>query len=460
MSQRRYVPNGCYLTCDKGSSPCQLKVTHSKKATLYGEAMASEADMIPGENIFPMGACGLTNAPCQPDPLYWDKTTQGIKLNGYKLLVEDAKLTCKKGGKISIQFTRKEAHEAVGGLGATGKSVLEWMDYDHVVESRQKAIVYDVETGKVSLEMPNSPNDFRRRGNYGEAKQDLYMKGEGNKRISYDPIVDINSPTKTGIDGVYENSQGRVTVADAKYNTAQLANTGNGRQMSNQWIEFNLAESVGREKAAEMRAALALDPNSIDRRVGKVNTDGSMNIHEVNDRGYKVRGTDQAANNVGKPSNFISSVRQSLRSSVENSRPITTLAESNFSRGVKTSQRAIRANQWLSRNAGTVSTAGKVVGRGALVVGIYFTGKHLKQAYEEDGGKMGENFKDAAIEEAGGWTGALIVGEAGAEIGAVIGTAICPGLGTAIGGVVGGLIGGAIGYYSGNKIGSFMADLF
>jgi hypothetical protein len=59
------------------------------------------------------------------------------------------------------------------------------------------------------------------------------------------------------------------------------------------------------------------------------------------------------------------------------------------------------------------------------VAGIVFTELHLKKAYEEDGGEMGENFKDAAIEEAGSWTSAIVAGEAGAEIGAVIGTVIC-----------------------------------
>jgi hypothetical protein len=87
MSQKRYVPNGCYLTCDKGSIPCRLKVTHSKGAKIYGETLAGEADLVPGENIFPMGACGLTHAPCRPEPEYWDKTMKAVKLNGYKLLV-------------------------------------------------------------------------------------------------------------------------------------------------------------------------------------------------------------------------------------------------------------------------------------------------------------------------------------------------------------------------------------
>jgi hypothetical protein len=95
---------------------------------------------------------------------------------------------------------------------------MDWTDYEHVVESRQKAMVYDVETGKLALIVADSPRDHHLKGNYGEAKQDLYMKGEGNQRISTNPTYEIDAPTRQGIDGVYEQPNGWLVVADAKYN--------------------------------------------------------------------------------------------------------------------------------------------------------------------------------------------------------------------------------------------------
>ncbi len=61
-------------------------------------------DMVPGENIFPMGSCSVTGGSCRPDPIYWDKCNEGVKVNGYKLVFEDACLLCKQGGKVKVDF--------------------------------------------------------------------------------------------------------------------------------------------------------------------------------------------------------------------------------------------------------------------------------------------------------------------------------------------------------------------
>jgi len=114
---KKYIPDNSCLMCDKGSSPCRLKVTHHNNSKIYGEFLASEMDMIPGENIQPMGICSVTNSACKPEPIYWDKTNKGVKVNGYKLLFEDANLLCKQGGKVRISFEIPYA-ASVTGLGA------------------------------------------------------------------------------------------------------------------------------------------------------------------------------------------------------------------------------------------------------------------------------------------------------------------------------------------------------
>jgi hypothetical protein len=76
----------------------------------------------------------------------------------------------------------------------------------------------------------------------------------------------------------------------------------------------------------------------------------------------------------------------------------------------------------------------------------------LHEAYESDGGRIGENFKETAGGVAGGAGG----GWAGAAAGAAIGTAIVPGVGTVVGGLIGGIVGGM----AGEEAGGFLGKLF
>ena len=125
MEKKNHVPDGCYLTCNKGTLPCRLKVTHHNKVRIYGDNLASEADLVPNENVFPMGICALTHQPCLPQPIYWDKTTQGITVNGYKLLIDEAKMFCAVGGQVEIHFSRADALVAANLASGTGFGALE-----------------------------------------------------------------------------------------------------------------------------------------------------------------------------------------------------------------------------------------------------------------------------------------------------------------------------------------------
>lgn len=70
-------------------------------------------------------------------------------------------------------------------------------------------------------------------------------------------------------------------------------------------------------------------------------------------------------------------------------------------------------------------------------LGMAFDAFSLHQAYEADGGRMGEEFKTTA----GGVVGGVV---GGAAVGAAVGSVV-PGVGTVIGGVVGGIIGSMAG---------------
>ena len=94
-----------------------------------------------------------------------------------------------------------------------------------------------------------------------------------------------------------------------------------------------------------------------------------------------------------------------------------------------------------------LKTTGKVVGKGAVVVGIAIDAYSIYSAYNEEG-EFGDKTQQATGSAIGGAAG----GWAGAELGAIIGTAICPGVGTLICGVLGGIAGGILGSMGGSAL--------
>lgn len=73
-------------------------------------------------------------------------------------------------------------------------------------------------------------------------------------------------------------------------------------------------------------------------------------------------------------------------------------------------------------------------GKALVPIGLALDAYFLYEAYEADGGKIGENVQSTAGGTVGAW--------GGAAAGAAIGSLIFPGVGTVIGGVVGGIAGG------------------
>ncbi|SHL17469.1 protein of unknown function [Chitinophaga jiangningensis] len=456
MGSKKYIPDNSWLTCDKGSAPSRLKVTHHNNTKIYGENLASEMDMVPGENIMPMGRCSVTGGSCQPEPIYWDKCNKGVKVNGYKLVFEDACLLCKQGGKVKVDFDAPSGSSSMAADGLTGLGAGAWAfgSYDAAIDYVQRGVIHDVENGKLSLVRDNSPNDFRRGGNYGEMKDQVFHRQEGWRDVrSEHPNMDIDKPTSPGIDGAYEKN-GTYKLTDAKYNGAKLENTATyGRETSRRWTKFH-TDNGGINPADREAFSRANDTGTLQREMVKTMPNGDMHSETQNDRGYKqTRGQREAMEvKTSRAGTLINGVRSSIR----NSRPVTALANSNFSQAVRSSKLATGANNSLFKATQAVSrspvlsTAGKVAGRGLIVVGIGLEVLNVYNTYQEEG-HFGEKTKEAV----GGAAGAIAGAWAGAEIGAIIGTAICPGVGTVIGGLVGGAIGGILGGGLGKTIGSW-----
>ena len=140
-------------------------------------------------------------------------------------------------------------------------------------------------------------------GNLGEMMMDQYYISQGYKPLNKHRVTSIDDKKdgfRTGIDGVYEktNPDGSKSyvIADAKYNTSQLSDTNDGKQMSDNWIDKRLDDAVGKEKADEIRDAAEDNPESVNHEVFHIdpNVDNDGNIHT------DVQTVDSDGNKVGE----------------------------------------------------------------------------------------------------------------------------------------------------------------
>jgi len=106
MSEKKYVPEGVWLTCDNGVKPSQLTVTN-KDAGIYNVPVATEGDKIPGYNIKSFGACKTcpTRFCVTPAPIMWLEPQQGVYHGSFRLLKNDSTCMCMFGGPIKIHYS-------------------------------------------------------------------------------------------------------------------------------------------------------------------------------------------------------------------------------------------------------------------------------------------------------------------------------------------------------------------
>lgn len=111
------------------------------------------------------------------------------------------------------------------------------------------------------------------KGNLGEMLMDQYYIGMGYTPIHQPRVTDLEHKSGQGIDGVYEKTNPDGTksyvIADAKVNSARL-NKGladGTDQMSDEWIDKRLDDSVGKEKADEIRDTYEDDPSHVSKEV-------------------------------------------------------------------------------------------------------------------------------------------------------------------------------------------------
>lgn len=141
---KKYVPEGAFLACDKGTSPSTLRVSNNKNTTIYSVPMASELDFLPFFNIKPMGLCTnplkwASGVSCLPTIVTgWQQPKDGVKINGSRMLLEDSFCNCIFGGKINIFFDRAAA--VAYGVGE-GKMPSDYIKegFDWIAEQNKKS---------------------------------------------------------------------------------------------------------------------------------------------------------------------------------------------------------------------------------------------------------------------------------------------------------------------------------
>ncbi len=109
---KKYIPEGSWLACDKGTCPSSFRISHNNNTKIYGSKLASEADLLPFFNIKPMGFCSVSKMACSPVVFKWDDPQEGVRVNNYRLLKEDSTCKCLLGGTIKIYFDRGSAAAA------------------------------------------------------------------------------------------------------------------------------------------------------------------------------------------------------------------------------------------------------------------------------------------------------------------------------------------------------------
>jgi hypothetical protein len=149
-------------------------------------------------------------------------------------------------------------------------------DYDIIAKKQEESIDKAKNSGVENLSTAE-------KGNFGEMCTDKDLRDKGYVRISKDIVTDVSESGRKGIDGVYENPNGnpRFLIVDSKYGSSQLQETQDGKQLSEDWINKRLDDSVGKEKADEIRLERVFNPDNVGVVIAHVDKNGNVTYEAV-----------------------------------------------------------------------------------------------------------------------------------------------------------------------------------
>lgn len=496
---KKYIPNNSFLICDKGSIPTNIVVTHDNNARLYGERFVNEMDMIPYENIFPFGVCSITGSKCEPQPIFWDKCNQGVKLNGYKLVFEDACLLCKLGGRITVNFEfnvwdylLKTTSNGAYGVAGTDRQISNF--FSNFEDAAQQLRIDPLRIDRdlnFDVDTPRHGRTNHFTGNFGEFKTLQELRLLGYEIISEVHPQNITEPMHNGMDFIardprnpdvdilIEAKNSGSSSVDTPAQMNRRTRTGS-LQMDDLWLTENMrgtnesriqnALPRSPEDAARITNKInSGDTEGLQRLAAKTDLDGNIRFYEMDTNGNVIF-VDNAGNT---PTTRLQPPRGEgpIRDAPQNLQRRTTfeLPSANAVRGnsraanfinnvsnsIQSSNSISSANRYLVNNADQLARVGKVVGRGAAVVGIVIdAGRFVHTAYQDwkDDGTLGMETALMGGDVVGGALGGIA---GGAALGAACGLVFGP-----VGVLVGGIIGGAVGGLLGSKLGRGLVGLF
>ena len=98
-------------------------------------------------------------------------------------------------------------------------------------------------------------------------------------------MTDLDAPAHRGIDGVYYNPDGHppYIIAEAKFGSARLSNTLDGKQMSDSWIDKRLVDAVGEKKADAIILEMMINPDNVQKHLINISTNGDITMKSLDE---------------------------------------------------------------------------------------------------------------------------------------------------------------------------------
>ena len=123
----------------------------------------------------------------------------------------------------------------------------------------------------------------------GILKLQSYYRQFGYERLSKDIVTGLGDAGHQGLDDVYYNPNGHppYIISEAKYNTAKLGKTKDGKQMNKRWIRNRLKKAVNLEHYdAILKAQYAGD---IQNHLFNVRKNGNIIVNQLDDAAKKMK---------------------------------------------------------------------------------------------------------------------------------------------------------------------------
>jgi hypothetical protein len=270
------------------------------------------------------------------------------------------------------------------------------------------------------------------------------------EKKGYRPILTgEQKAVRQGFDQVYQASDGRVVVVEAKGGSSPICRGYGAEQGTPEWAVKAARETLrnSRASAAEQRAAQTV-LEAADR--------GNLTVEVIRTRhtlGEPVVAVQESTATVSVAERELA--KDILRGGESLTRPVSEGAGAAME-GTEVVAKGAAAGSKLSTAAKAVGVVGAAVDAGFRGYEAY----QVEQQYRE--GKVSQ--ADRVTSHAGnaggfvgGWSGAWAGAETGAAVGGAAGAG-CGGVGAPVGAAVGGAIGGVGGYLGGEYVGKTAAE--